>query len=83
MNVVIVLIQSFHYTIVLTTSSHHDLQQLRDVVKEKDIYVAELTQKLQKKEKTITTLQKQLEKSNQQSECIRVFMYIYIYRVSG
>ena len=68
MNVVIGLIQSFHYTIVSTTSDHHDLQQLHDIVQEKDSYVAELTQKLQKKEETITTLQKQLEKSNQQSE---------------
>ena len=42
MNVVIVLIQSFHYTIVLTTSDHHDLQQLHDLVQEKDSFISHL-----------------------------------------
>ena len=83
MNVVIVLIQSFHYTIVSTTSDHHDLQQLHDLVKDKDSFIAELTQKLQKKDETITTLQKQLEKSNQQSKCTCVCMYMYVYSVNG
>ena len=69
MNVVIVLIQLFLYAIVSTTSNHHDLQQLHDLVQEKDRYVTELTQKLQKKDEIIKTLQKQLEQSNQQSEC--------------
>ena len=75
MNVVIVLIQSFHYTIVSTTSDHHDLQRLHNLVQEKDSYVAKLTQKLQKKEETITTLQKQVEESDQQSGCTCVCVY--------
>ena len=83
MNVVIVLIQSFYYTIVSTTSDNHDLQQLHDLVKDKDSYVAELTLKLQKKDETVTTLQKQLEQSNQQSEYTCVCMYMYVYRVNG
>ena len=78
MNVVIVLIQSFHYTIVSTTSDYHDLQRLHDLVQEKDSNVAKLNQKLQKKNETITILQKQVEQSYQQSKCTCVFMYIYI-----
>ena len=35
-SVVIILIQSFHYIIVSATSDHHDLQQLHDLVQEKD-----------------------------------------------
>ena len=46
MNVVIVLIQSFHYTIVSTTSDHHDLQQLHDLVQAKDSYIAQLNRRL-------------------------------------
>ena len=42
MNVVIVLIQSFHYIIVSTTSDYHDLQQLHDLVQQKDSYIAQL-----------------------------------------
>ena len=53
-------------TIVSSTSGHHDIQQVHDVVHEKDTYIAQLTRKLRKKEETITTLQKQLEQSNQQ-----------------
>ena len=68
MKVVIVIIQSFHYTIVSTTSDHHDLQRLHDLVQEKDSDVAKLNQKLQKKNETITTLEKQLEQPNQQSK---------------
>ena len=83
MNVVIVLIGSFHYIIILPICDHHDLQQLYDLVQEKDSYVAELTSKLQKKDETITTLQKQLEQSNQQSGCTCVCMYMYVYRVNG
>ena len=83
MNVVIVLIQSFHYTIVSTTTGHHDLQRLHDLIQEKDSYVADLTQKLQKKDEVITTLQKQLEQSNQQSKCTCVCVYMYVYRVNG
>ena len=37
MNIVIVLIQLFSYTIVSTTSGHHDFKQLHGVVQEKDI----------------------------------------------
>ena len=66
MNVVIVLIQSFHYTIVSTTSDHHDLQQLHDLVKDKDSFIAQLNRRLHKNAETIVTLQKQLEQSNQQ-----------------
>ena len=66
MNVVIVLIQSFHYTIVSTTSDHHDLQQLHNLVQAKDSFIAKLNRKLHKNEETIVTLQKQLEQSNQQ-----------------
>ena len=83
MNVVIVLIQLFHYTIVSTTSDHHDLQQLHDLIQEKDSYVAKLTQKLEKKDETITTLQKQLEQFNQQSGCTCVCVYMYVFRVNG
>ena len=46
MNIVIVLIQSFHYIIVSTTSDHHDLQQLHDLVQEKDSYIAQLNRRL-------------------------------------
>ena len=46
MNVVIVLIQSFHYTIVSTTSDHHDLQQLHDIVQAKDSYISQLNRRL-------------------------------------
>ena len=66
MNVVIVLIQSFHYTIVSTTSDHHDLQQLHDLVKDKDSFIAQLNRKLHKNAETIVMLQKQLEQSTQQ-----------------
>ena len=66
MNVIIVLIQSFHYTIVSTTSDHHDLQQLHDLVKDKDSFIAQLNRRLHKNAETIVTLQKQLEQSNQQ-----------------
>ena len=45
-NVVIVLIQSFHYIIVSTTSDHHDLQQLHDLVQQKDSYIAQLNRRL-------------------------------------
>ena len=72
---VIVLIQSFHYTIFSPICDHHDLQQLQDLVQDKDLYVAKLTQKLQKKNEIITTLQKQVEKSDQQSECTCVCVY--------
>ena len=40
-NVIIVLIQSFHYIIVSTTSDHHNLQQLHDLVQQKDSYIAQ------------------------------------------
>ena len=53
-------------TIVSSTSGYHDIQQVHDVVHEKDTYIAQLTRKLHKKDETITTLQKQLEQSNQQ-----------------
>ena len=53
-------------TIVSSTSGYHDIKQVRDVVHEKDTYIAQLTRKLHKKDETITTLQKQLEQSNQQ-----------------
>ena len=66
MNVVIVLIQSFHYTIVSTTSDHHDLQQLHVLVKDKDSFIAQLNRRLHKNAETIVTLQKQLEQSTQQ-----------------
>ena len=46
MNVVIVLIQSFHYIIVSTTSDHHNLQQLHDLVQQKDSYIAQLNRRL-------------------------------------
>ena len=46
MIVVIVLIQSFHYTIVSTTSDHHDLQQLHDLVKDKDSFLAQLNRRV-------------------------------------
>ena len=46
MNVVIVLIQSFHYIIVSTTSDHHGLQQLHDLVQQKDSYIAQLNRRL-------------------------------------
>ena len=52
--------------IVSSTSGYHDIQQVHDVVHEKDSYIAQLTRKLHKKDETITTLQKQLEQSNQQ-----------------
>ena len=45
MNVIIVLIQSFYYTIVSTTSDHHDVQR-HDLVQEKDSYIAKLNHKL-------------------------------------
>ena len=45
-NVIIVLIQSFHYIIVSTTSDHHDLQQLHHQVHEKDSYIAQLNRRL-------------------------------------
>ena len=44
------------------------------IVQEKDNYIAEL----QKKNEIITTLQKQLEQSNQQSECTCVY-YVHVY----
>ena len=66
MNVVIVLIQSFHYTIVSTTSDYHNLQQLHNLVQEKDSFISQLNRRLQKNAETIVTLQKQLEQSNQQ-----------------
>ena len=53
-------------TIVSSTSGYHDIQQVHDVVHEKDTYIAQLTCKLHKNAETITTLQKQLEQSNQQ-----------------
>ena len=46
MNVVIVLIQSFYYIIVSTTTDYHDLHQLHDLVPEKDSYIAPLNRKL-------------------------------------
>ena len=46
MNVVIVLIQSFHYTIVSTTSDHHDLQQLHDLIQAKDSFISQLNRRL-------------------------------------
>ena len=46
MNVVIVLIQTFYYIIVSTTSDHHDLQQLHDLVQQKDSYIAQLNRRL-------------------------------------
>ena len=46
MNVVIVLIQSFHYIIVSTTSDHHNLQQLHYIVQQKDSYIAQLNRRL-------------------------------------
>ena len=49
------------------------------IVQEKDNYIAEL----QKKDEIITTLQIQLEQSNQQSKCTCVYMYMYVYRVYG
>ena len=57
--VVIVLIQSFHYTIVSTTSDHHDLQQLLHLVQEKDSYIAQLNRRL-------LTLSKEKEDALQQ-----------------
>ena len=45
MNVVIVLIP-FHYTIVSTTSDHHDTQQLHDLVQAKDSFIAQLNRRL-------------------------------------
>ena len=50
-------------TIVSSTSGHHDIQQVHDVVQEKDSYIAQLTRKLHKNAETISTLQKQLEQS--------------------
>ena len=44
--VFIVLIKSFHYTIVSTTSDHHDLLQLHNLVQEKDSYIAQLNCRL-------------------------------------
>ena len=52
-------------TIVSSTSGYHDIQQVHDVVHEKDTYIAQLTRKLHKKDETISTLQKQLEQSNE------------------
>ena len=46
MNNVIVLIQSFHYIIVSTTSDHHNLQQLHDLVQQKDSYIVQLNHRL-------------------------------------
>ena len=43
------------------------------IVQEKDSYIAEL----QNNEKIIATLQKQLEQSNQQSECTCVY-YVHV-----
>ena len=60
-----------NHIIVSTTSDHHDLQQLHDLVQQKDSYIAEL----QKKDEIIT-LQKQLEQSNKQSEYVCTCMYI-------
>ena len=42
------------------------------IVQEKDSYIA----KLQKNEKIVTTLQKQVEQSNQQSKCTCVCIYM-------
>ena len=53
-------------TIVSSTCGYHDIQQVHDVVHEKNTYIAQLTRKLDKKDETITTLQKQLEQSYQQ-----------------
>ena len=53
-------------TIVLSTSGYHDIQQVHDVVQEKDSYIAQLIRKLHKNAETITTLQKQLKQSNEQ-----------------
>ena len=52
--------------IVSSTSGHHDIQQVHDVIHEKDTYIAQLTCKLCKNAETITALQKQLEQSNHQ-----------------
>ena len=52
-------------TIVSSTSGYHDIQQVHDVVHEKDTYIAQLTRKLHKKDETITTLQKQLQQSKE------------------
>ena len=59
MNVVIVLIQSFHYTIVSTASDHHDLQQLHDLVKNKDSFISQLNRR-------VLTLLKEKEDALQQ-----------------
>ena len=61
MNVVIVLIQSFYYIIVSTTSDYHDLQQRHDLVQEKDSYIAQLNRKL-------LTVSKEKEDALQQLE---------------
>ena len=54
------------YLLVSSVSGYHDIQQIHDVVHNKDKYIAQLIHKLHKKDETITTLQKQLEQSNQQ-----------------
>ena len=56
------LIKSFHYTIVSTTSDHHDLLQLHNLVQEKDSYIAQLNCKLltvifKREERCITATQ--------------------------
>ena len=61
-----------NHIIVTTTSGHHGLQELQDIVQVKVNYIAEL----QKNEEIMTTLQ-----STQQSKCIYVCMYVY--RVNG
>ena len=53
------------HTIVSSTSGHHDMQRVHNVVQEKDSYIAQLTCKLHKNKETISALQKQLEQSNQ------------------
>lgn len=46
MNVVIMVIQSFHCAMVSITSGHHYLQQLHELVQEKNTYTAKLNRKL-------------------------------------
>ena len=48
-----------YYIVVSTTSDHHDVQQLHDLVQEKDNYIAQLYRK-------ILTLSKEKEDALQQ-----------------
>ena len=71
MNVVIVLIQSFHYTIVSTTSDHRDLQQLHDLVQVKDSFIAQLNRRLLTISKEKEDALQQLKVTNHQLLSLR------------